>query len=69
MKLPITGLAVFDVRFPTSHQLDGSDAMHPDPDYSAAYVVYLAPSQPGMSSRMRPETLAAYRCPDGSVWQ
>jgi L-fuconate dehydratase len=28
-----------DVRFPTSVQLDGSDAMNPDPDYSAAYVV------------------------------
>jgi hypothetical protein len=28
-----------DVRFPTSHQLDGSDAMNPDPDYPAAYVV------------------------------
>ena len=28
-----------DVRFPTSRALDGSDAMNPDPDYSAAYVV------------------------------
>jgi len=28
-----------DIRFPTSLQLDGSDAMNPDPDYSAAYVV------------------------------
>ena len=27
-----------DVRFPTSLSLDGSDAMNPDPDYSAAYV-------------------------------
>jgi L-fuconate dehydratase len=27
-----------DVRFPTSAALDGSDAMNPDPDYSAAYV-------------------------------
>jgi L-fuconate dehydratase len=35
----ITGLEVIDVRFPTSRQLDGSDAMNPDPDYSAAYVV------------------------------
>jgi len=32
-------LRVLDVRFPTSSQLDGSDAMNPDPDYSAAYVV------------------------------
>jgi L-fuconate dehydratase len=28
-----------DIRFPTSRTLDGSDAMNPDPDYSAAYVV------------------------------
>jgi L-fuconate dehydratase len=27
-----------DIRFPTSRQADGSDAMNPDPDYSAAYV-------------------------------
>jgi L-fuconate dehydratase len=35
----ITGLDVVDVRFPTSLELDGSDAMNPDPDYSAAYLV------------------------------
>src|SRR5437867_8785588 len=28
-----------DIRFPTSRALDGSDAMNPDPDYSAAYVI------------------------------
>ena len=35
----ITGMDVHDVRFPTSRTLSGSDAMNPDPDYSAAYVV------------------------------
>jgi L-fuconate dehydratase len=35
----ITGARTLDVRFPTSLNLDGSDAMNPDPDYSAAYVV------------------------------
>jgi L-fuconate dehydratase len=35
----ITYLEVRDVRFPTSLDKDGSDAMNPDPDYSAAYVV------------------------------
>jgi L-fuconate dehydratase len=35
----ITALDVLDVRFPTSEDLDGSDAMNPEPDYSAAYVV------------------------------
>lgn len=38
MSLRIVGLTVKDLRFPTSQQLDGSDAMNPDPDYSAAYV-------------------------------
>lgn len=35
----ITGMRTVDVRFPTSATLDGSDAMNPDPDYSAAYVI------------------------------
>ena len=35
----ITALQIFDVRFPTSLSLDGSDAMNPAPDYSAAYLV------------------------------
>ncbi|CAG5896197.1 unnamed protein product [Menidia menidia] len=35
----IIHLSVRDVRFPTSLEHHGSDAMHPDPDYSAAYVV------------------------------
>lgn len=37
--MTIRGLRVRDIRFPTSRELDGSDAMNPDPDYSAAYVV------------------------------
>ncbi|MFI1396595.1 enolase C-terminal domain-like protein [Streptomyces sp. NPDC020681] len=39
MSQSVTGFEVHDIRFPTSEQLDGSDAMNPDPDYSAAYVV------------------------------
>jgi len=35
----ITDLTVHDVRFPTSATRAGSDAMHTNPDYSAAYVV------------------------------
>jgi L-fuconate dehydratase len=35
----ITALETFDVRFRTSVHLDGSDAMHEAPDYSAAYVI------------------------------
>jgi L-fuconate dehydratase len=37
--MKVIALDVHDVRFPTSRRLDGSDAMNPDPDYSAAYVV------------------------------
>lgn len=43
----ITDLVVSDVRFPTSEFLDGSDAMNPDPDYSAAYVELLT-DDPGL---------------------
>jgi len=39
MATTITGLQASDIRFPTSRALDGSDAMNPAPDYSAAYVV------------------------------
>src|ERR687892_1206831 len=34
----ITDFDTADIRFSTSLSLDGSDAMNPDPDYSAAYV-------------------------------
>jgi L-fuconate dehydratase len=43
----ITSLRVRDVRFPTSLGGAGSDAMHPNPDYSAAYVV-LGTDVPGL---------------------
>lgn len=35
----ITAIDALDVRFPTSRRRDGSDAMNPDPDYSAAYAI------------------------------
>lgn len=34
----ISSVEAVDVRFPTSLELDGSDALNPEPDYSAAYV-------------------------------
>ena len=37
--MKITSVDIRDVRFPTSRELAGSDAMNPDPDYSAAYVI------------------------------
>lgn len=35
----ISAISTHDIRFPTSLELDGSDAVNVDPDYSAAYVV------------------------------
>ncbi len=37
--MKIRDLEIVDLRFPTSRTNAGTDAMHPDPDYSAAYVV------------------------------
>ena len=39
MPITITEVVARDIRFPTSRSLDGSDAMNPNPDYSAAYVI------------------------------
>lgn len=44
----ITGLDTYDIRFPTSRELDGSDAMNTDPDYSAAYLVLRTDSEDGL---------------------
>jgi L-fuconate dehydratase len=48
LEATITGVAVHDVRFPTSRTLAGSDAMNEAPDYSAAYVV-LATDDPALT--------------------
>ncbi|GAB7102208.1 L-fuconate dehydratase [Streptomyces phaeofaciens JCM 4814] len=44
----IVAVDTHDIRFPTSRELDGSDAMNPDPDYSAAYVVLRTDSSDGL---------------------
>src|SRR5215510_2961732 len=38
MPVRIVKAVTYDIRFPTSRSGAGSDAMNPDPDYSAAYV-------------------------------
>jgi L-fuconate dehydratase len=48
MAIRITELITHDIRFPTSRTLAGSDAIHPDPDYSAAYVVLKTDSADGL---------------------
>src|ERR1700736_427898 len=49
METRITRILTHDIRFPTSRTLDGSDAMNPDPDYSAAYVVLEPPPPDGLA--------------------
>jgi L-fuconate dehydratase len=44
----ITAVRTLDLRFPTSIFLDGSDAMNPDPDYSAAYLEIRTDSADGL---------------------
>jgi L-fuconate dehydratase len=43
-----TELETYDVRFPTSLDLDGSDAMNSDPDYSAAYLILRTDADDGL---------------------
>ena len=48
MALTIVDVKAYDIRFPTSQTLAGSDAMNNDPDYSAAYVVLQTDHPMGM---------------------
>jgi L-fuconate dehydratase len=45
----VTSIRTLDIRFPTSTFLDGSDAMNPDPDYSAAYLRIETDSADGLT--------------------
>lgn len=49
MAITITDVIARDIRFPTSRTLAGSDAMHPNPDYSAAYVMLQTDSPEGFA--------------------
>ena len=44
----IIAIETSDIRFPTSQSLDGSDAMNPDPDYSAAYLRIITDAEDGL---------------------
>ncbi len=48
VSVTITDIETYDIRFPTSRNLDGSDAMNPSPDYSAAYVILKTDSPDGL---------------------
>ncbi len=58
MAITIIGAEARDIRFPTSRTLDGSDAMNPDPDYSAAYVM-LHTNVPGLTGHGLTFTIGA----------
>jgi L-fuconate dehydratase len=45
----VTSIRTLDIRFPTSIFFDGSDAMNPDPDYSAAYLQIATDNQDGLT--------------------
>jgi len=49
MSTTVTRVEVLDIRFPTSTGRHGSDAMHADPDYSAAYVILHTDRPDGLS--------------------
>jgi L-fuconate dehydratase len=46
LPVTITDVVARDIRFPTSEDLSGSDAMNQDPDYSAAYVILKTDADP-----------------------
>lgn len=48
MAITFVGIEAYDLRFPTSRTLAGSDAMNPAPDYSAAYVILRTDSPDGL---------------------
>jgi len=48
MTTTITRVDTVDVRFPTSREKHGSDATHPDPDYSAAYAILRTDHRDGL---------------------
>ncbi|MEE1824099.1 fuconate dehydratase, partial [Streptomyces sp. BE20] len=45
---PIIARDTYDIRIPTTRELDRSDAMNPDPDYSAAYLVLRTDAPDGL---------------------
>jgi hypothetical protein len=57
--ITITEVVARDVRFPTSENLDGSDAMNPAPDYSAAYAVLKTDSPDGLEGHGLTFTIGA----------
>src|SRR5919204_71582 len=66
MTTRITRAVTYDVRFPTSLTLAGSDALNSDPDYSAAYVV-LETDHAGAWRRLVSDTQLRWLGPEKGV--
>lgn len=49
MAITIKNAIARDIRFPSSRDLSGSDAMNVTPDYSAAYVILETDSPDGLA--------------------
>jgi L-fuconate dehydratase len=78
--ITITGVSARDIRFPTSQGLHGSDAMNPDPDYSAAYVILHTDSPEGLEghgltftigrgNELKGKRLEAFTSDMGAFWR
>ncbi len=59
--MKIRDLEILDLRFPTSRTNAGTDAMHPDPDYSAAYVILEDRRRTSRDTASRSRSAAATR--------
>jgi hypothetical protein len=77
--IAITEALARDIRFPTSEDLSGSDAMNEAPDYSAAYVILRTDTEleghgftftigRGNELCVAPESLGALEFPTGNAW-
>jgi L-fuconate dehydratase len=61
----ILGFETHDVRFPTSRMLDGSDAMNPDPDYSAAALILRTDAPDGLAGHAHVFTIGRGKAQPG----
>ena len=78
--IKITNITVVDIRFPTSKDQIGSDAIHKDPNYSAAYITISTSDNhlkgygitftggKGYSIEMKEKSVNTFSFPNGEYW-
>jgi L-fuconate dehydratase len=64
----ILGFETHDLRFPTSRNLDGSDAMNSAPDYSAAYLTVQTDSPDGLAGHAHVFTIGRETTSSSAPW-